>query len=82
MEKWLEQNRGLSFRQIRIKCLTWLLEEEKKIGVSETDGYFLHVLPLELGILELQASDGQDAPLELERVRKLLRTRSANPKTE
>lgn len=76
--KWLQQNQGLSFRQMRIKCLTWLLEEEKEIGVVDPAGYFVHVLPLELGILELQASDGEDVTEELARVRKLSRTRSAD----
>jgi hypothetical protein len=76
--KWLQQNQGLSFRQMRIKCLTWLLHGEKQIGVVDPAGYFVHVLPLELGILELQASDGQDVTQELERLRKLSRTRSAD----
>ncbi len=75
---WLQQNQGLSFRQMRIKCLTWLLDGEKQIGVVDPAGYFLHILPLELGILELQASDGQDVTQELERLRKLSRTRSAD----
>ena len=78
LKKWLQQNQGLSFRQMRIKCLTWLLEEERKIGVVDPAGYFVHVLPLELGILELQASDGQDVAEELARVRRLSRTRSAD----
>lgn len=78
LDKWLQKNQGLSFRQMRIKCLTWLLEEEKQIGVVDPAGYFVHVLPLELGILELQASDGQDVTQELTRVRKLSRTRSAD----
>lgn len=78
LEKWLKQNEGLSFRQMRIQCLTWLLEGERQIGVVDPAGYFLHVLPLELGILELQASDRQDVTQELERVRKLSRTRTAD----
>lgn len=78
LKKWLQQNERLSFRQMRIQCLTWLLEGEKQIGVVDPAGYFLHVLPLELGILELQASDGQDVTQELERVRKLSKTRTAD----
>jgi hypothetical protein len=63
---------------MRIQCLTWLLEGEKQIGVVDPAGYFIHVLPLELGILELQASDGQDVAHELARVRELSRTRLAD----
>ena len=76
--KWLQQNHQLTYTEKRIKCLNWLLDEEKKIGVIDPRGYYVNILPLELAILELKASAGQDVANELARVRKLAKTRPAN----
>ncbi|MES2923001.1 MAG: hypothetical protein V4819_15710 [Verrucomicrobiota bacterium] len=76
--KWLEQNQNLSYPEKRIKCLNWLLDGEKKIGVIDPEGYYENILPLELAILELKASTGQDVANDLARVRKLAKMRPAN----
>ncbi len=78
LRKWLQQNQNLSYSGKRVKCLTWQLGEEKKIGVIDPHGYYVNILPLELEILELQAAAGQDVSNELARVRILSKTRPAN----
>ena len=76
--EWLIQNQNLSYTEKRIKCLTWLLNEEKRIGVIDPRGYYVNILPLELGILELRAETGHDVTSELNQVRGLLKTRPGN----
>ena len=76
--KWLKQNQDLTYAEKRIKCLTWLLDEEKKIGVIDHNGYYVNILPLELKILELKAEGGQDVATELARVRELSKTKPGN----
>jgi hypothetical protein len=39
LAKWLEANKKLSYPEMQIKCLTWLLDEEKKIGASDPESY-------------------------------------------
>lgn len=78
LKNWLEQNQNLSYTEKRIKCLTWMLDEEKKIGVIDHRGYYVNILPLELGILQLRAEAGQEVANELTRVRNLIKTRPAN----
>ena len=76
--KWLEQNQNLSYAEKRIKCLNWLVDGEKKIGVIDPEGYYENILPLELAILELKVSAGQDVADELASTRELSKTRPAN----
>lgn len=76
--KWLQQNQNLSYIEKRIKCLSWMLDAETKIGVIDPHGYYVNIVPLELEILELKAGAGQDVTNELARVRKLMETKPAN----
>lgn len=73
--KWLEANRKLSYTEMRIKCLTWLLDREKKIGASDAESYFVNILPLEIRILERRSELGQDVAKELKRLREVLKTK-------
>ena len=57
---------------MQIKCLQWLLDREKKIGVADADSYFLNILPLEIRILERQSENGDDVKKELGRMVKIL----------
>lgn len=77
VKPWLEENKNLKYAEMQIKCLQWLLEREKKIGVPDADSYFLNVLPLEIRILERRLELGEDVKGELERLREALRTRDA-----
>ena len=72
LEKWLEQNKELSYPEMQIKCLTWLLEREKKIGAPDAKSYFLNILPLEVQILERQVEAGMDVKDKLQRMKKAL----------
>ncbi|MFK7779515.1 MAG: hypothetical protein QM501_15540 [Gimesia sp.] len=69
LRKWLLANKDLSYTEQQIKCLTWFLEKEKKIGASDVDSYFLNILPLEIRILERQLELGKDVKEELNRLR-------------
>jgi hypothetical protein len=73
LAKWLEANRKLSYTEMQIKCLTWLLEEEKRIGASDPESYFLNILPLEIRILERKSERGEDVKEELSRLRDVLK---------
>jgi hypothetical protein len=78
LEIWLQQNQNSTYEEKRIKCLTWLLDEERKIGVIDPHGYYVNILPLELAILELKAKGGQDVADEQARLRELSKTRPGN----
>ena len=54
LKQWLKENRNLSYEEMQIKCLQWLLDRERLIGLSDADSYFLNILPLEIRILELR----------------------------
>ena len=73
LAKWLEANKKLSYTEMQIKCLTWLLDEEKKIGASDPESYFLNILPLEIRILERKSGRGEDVSGELNRLREVLK---------
>lgn len=68
LKEWLEKNESLNYREMQIKCLHWLLEREKAIGASDTESYFLNILPLEIRILERRLESGDDVKAELERL--------------
>lgn len=78
LRKWLIANKDLSYTEQQIKCLTWYLEEEKKIGASDAESYFINILPLEIRILERQLESGKNVRAELNR----LRQRQAKKKIE
>lgn len=73
LAQWLEANKKLSYTAMQIKCLTWLLDEEKKIGASDPESYFLNILPLEVRILERKTELGEDVKEELNRLRGVLK---------
>ncbi|QDV85984.1 hypothetical protein [Planctomycetes bacterium TBK1r] len=68
LKEWLEQNNGLNYVEMQIKCLQWLLDREKEIGAPDADSYFLDILPLEIRILERRLENGDDVTVELERL--------------
>jgi len=76
--QWLIQNKNLSYVEIQIKCLNWLLEREKKIGAPDAESYFENILPLEIRILERRLEKGDDVAKELERLRIILNSKDAN----
>jgi hypothetical protein len=69
--KWIERNKGLSYTQLQIKCLEWLLVQEKAIGASDAESYFENILPLEIHLLERRLENHEKAGEELERLRKV-----------
>ncbi len=69
--KWLEANKKLSYTEKQIKCLQWLLDKEKAIGVSDAESYFQNILPLEIRILERRLESGENVQKELSRLRKV-----------
>lgn len=73
--KWLEQNKNLSYTEMQIKCLNWLLEGEKKIGASDAESYFENILPLEIQILKRELEQGLDVKERLVTKEKILRDR-------
>lgn len=58
-KKWLEANKRLSYRQMQIKCLQWLLDKEKAIGAPDAESYALNIRPLETRILERKQQAGE-----------------------
>jgi hypothetical protein len=78
LANWLRLNEGLTYTEKRIKCLAWLLDGEKKIGVIDPDGYYTHIFALELEILKQKAAMGKDVADELARALILWESRPAN----
>lgn len=68
LKKWLEANKQLSYAEMQIKCLQWLLDREKEIGASDAESYFINILPLEIQILKRRMEDSDDVKNELERL--------------
>ncbi|GEM_PF-1266512 len=83
LAKWLEANKKLSYMEMQINFLVWLLDKEKKIGASDPESYFLNILPLEIRILERKAELGDDVKEEMSRLHKVLKKKDtkAVPKT-
>ncbi len=73
--KWLKVNKDLSYPEMQIKCLQWLLEQEKKIGAPDAEGYFVNILPLEIRVLERKAETGANVTAELKRLRTVLKNK-------
>lgn len=76
--KWLEQNKDLSYTEMQIKCLNWLLDGEKKIGASDADSYFENILPLEIQILRRELALGMEVKERLAAKEKALRDRDVS----
>ena len=73
--KWLEQNMDLTYPEMQIKCLNWLLDGEKTIGAFDLESYFENILPLEIQILKRQLETGADVKAELTKKEKGLQNR-------
>ena len=78
LEKWLEANEKLNYREKQIKCLNWLLEKEKLIGAADPESYFLNILPLEIQILKRRLENGDDVANELKRLRAIQKQKAAD----
>lgn len=75
LKKWLEQNRNLTYPEMQVKCLEWLLAKERAIGACDAESYFVNILPLEIRILERKQEAGQNVAGELDRLRMILKNR-------
>ncbi len=71
VKKWLAAHRGLSYPEMQVKCLQWLLKKEKQIGVPDAESYFRNILPLEIQILKRRQQAGEDVQAELKRLQKI-----------
>ena len=76
--KWLKANENLSYAEMQIKCLNWLLEREKKIGASDAESYFVNILPLEIRILERRLETGAEVGEQVKRLRGVLERKDAS----
>jgi len=77
VKKWIAKNEHLSYIEMQVKCLQWLLEGEKKIGACDPASYFENILPLEVQILRRQLETGADVKKELAEKDKALRNQDA-----
>ena len=71
VKQWLADNQHLNYAEKQIKCLNWLLAEEKKIGAADAESYFINILPLEIQILKRRQENGEDVANELRRLREI-----------
>jgi hypothetical protein len=78
IKQWIDRNKNLTYLEMQIKCLQWLLDKEKKIGASDANSYFENILPLEIRILERKAQAGASVEKELARLRRVLANRDAS----
>lgn len=78
LKKWLEANKDLSYPQMQIKCLTWLLEKEKAIGAPDAESYFINILPLEIQILKRRLECGEKVQAELASLERRLKEKRAD----
>ncbi|WP_395733646.1 hypothetical protein [Prosthecobacter sp.] len=72
LTEWMKQNQQLSYPEMQIKCLEWLLEKEKTIGAADAASYFENILPLEIRILERKMETGAEVKEDLARLRTAL----------
>lgn len=77
LKKWLADHNKLSYVEMQIVCLNWLLEREKQIGAADADSYFENILPLEVRLLEKRQINGASVGKDLERLRRALREKDA-----
>jgi hypothetical protein len=78
LKKWLADHNKLSYVEMQIVCLNWLLEREKQIGASDAESYFENILPLEVRILERRKDNGAEVGQDLERLQTALRAKDAS----
>jgi hypothetical protein len=72
VKKWLDQNKKLSYLEMQIHCVQWLLKKEKEIGACDAASYFENILPLEIRILERKLELGEDVGKELTKQRDIM----------
>ncbi|MEM7010314.1 MAG: hypothetical protein AAF585_02420, partial [Verrucomicrobiota bacterium] len=65
LAKFLKANEEMSYPEMQLLCLQWLLEGEKKIGASDAESYFINILPLEIRVLERRLEIGEDGAQDL-----------------
>jgi hypothetical protein len=78
LREWMKRHGGLSYTEKQIKCLSWLLAEERKIGACDPESYFKNILPLEIRILHRRVELGEDVGIQLERLQKVLKEKNAD----
>lgn len=71
LEKWLESCKRLTYEEMQIKGLTWMLTKEMKIGAPDADSYFLNIHPLQIRIMELKLDYGEDVGAKLRELRRI-----------
>lgn len=71
LEAWLKKHEDLSYTQMQVKCLNWLLDREKAIGAPDAESYFINILPLEIRILERKVEMGQKVQAQLDKLRRV-----------
>ncbi|MCE5269639.1 MAG: hypothetical protein LLG00_17310 [Planctomycetaceae bacterium] len=75
VKQWLREHQTLTYLEMQIRCLRWLLDKEKQIGASDAASYFENILPLEIQILTRRLDSGEDVNTELARLRKVMANR-------
>lgn len=78
LKQWLQSNKHLTYVEMQIQCLQWLLNREKKIGACDAESYFVNILPLEIRILERRQQSGENVEAELARMKRVMATRDAS----
>lgn len=78
IKQWIERNKNLTYLEMQIKCLQWLLDKEKNIGACDADSYFENILPLEIRILERKTQASENVDKELTRLRRVLANKDAS----
>jgi len=77
LPKWLKKHEKLTYPEMQIECLQWLLNKEREIGASDSESYFENILPLEIRILERKLETGSNVREELDRLRLVMKKKSA-----
>ena len=54
IEPWLNERKNKSLSDMQIEALTWLIEEEKKIGFVNEEVKYLYLYPLERQLKEIK----------------------------
>ncbi|WP_265595992.1 hypothetical protein [Verrucomicrobium sp. BvORR106] len=78
LAEWLQVNKHLSYQEMQVKCLQWLLEREKAIGAFDPESYFENILPLEIRILERKQETGANVATDLEDLRTRLKNKDTS----
>lgn len=75
LKQWLDNNKALTYPEMQIKCLKWMLDCELEIGASDAESYYINILPLEIQILKHQMEMGIDVQSELSRKEAMIQHR-------